>query len=38
VVLDIGRIRYKVGWQPEVSLVEGMTRHWHWLQQHTDGI
>jgi UDP-glucose 4-epimerase len=31
VVLDISRLRARLGWQPEVGLAEGLARTWQWL-------
>jgi len=32
--LDIGRIRAALGWEPEVTLEEGLRRTWAWIQTH----
>ena len=32
IVLDISRIRIKLGWEPKVPLVRGVERHWLWMQ------
>jgi UDP-glucose 4-epimerase len=33
VVLDTSRLRVQLGWQPAVSLADGVARTWEWLQQ-----
>jgi UDP-glucose 4-epimerase len=33
VVLDVSRIKARLGWQPGVGLADGMARTWEWLHQ-----
>ena len=33
IVLDIHRVCKTFDWQPEISLKQGMEKHWQWLQQ-----
>lgn len=33
IVLDISKARDALAWQPEIALLDGLTRYWHWLQQ-----
>ena len=30
-VLDIGRARMNLGWEPRTAFVEGVGLHWHWI-------
>jgi UDP-glucose 4-epimerase len=32
-VADVGRIRSELGWEPRVSLDEGLARTWRWMQE-----
>lgn len=34
---DTSKLERCTGWQPQVSLEEGMARQWHWQQQEMDG-
>lgn len=33
IVLDVSRLRTTLGWQPEISLEEGLRRAWEWVVQ-----
>lgn len=33
IVLDVSRARSALGWQPDISLKEGIRRTWEWLKQ-----
>ncbi|AXI03099.1 NAD-dependent epimerase/dehydratase family protein [Aquirhabdus parva] len=33
VVLDVAHVSETFDWRPEISLTQGMSKHWQWLQQ-----
>jgi len=35
IVLDISKIRRETGWQPRISLEDGIRNTWNWLNKTT---